>query len=93
MPSHAPISQESFSQHFQRQLIESRRRIETLPERERPYFRSLADEAERHHRSMQNGCAAISELIDDMRLTEAATKFDVWAGSRNIQNMFGSHGE
>ena len=55
---HSPLlaKEESvFSRHFEQQLEEIRGKIETLPEEQRPYFQTLADQAERDHRDMQDG--------------------------------------
>ena len=56
--------------------------IRTLPDDRQPYFRSLADEAEQHQRSMENDCAAIRELVADMRLNEASLQFNLWAATQ-----------
>jgi hypothetical protein len=94
MPSHLPSNgEQSYSRQFQQQLLEIRKKIETLPEPQRPYFRALADDAETHHRSMQSDCAAVRGLVDDMRLQEASVTFDLWAGARNIQGMFSARGD
>ncbi len=61
------------------QLDRLRRNIEQLAEHHRPALRTLADEAERHHHAMQDECAKVHDLVDDMRLREASVKFNLWA--------------
>jgi len=77
--------QTAFSRRFHQQLDRIRAKIEALPEDLRPYFRSLADQAAEHHRSMESECARVRGLIDDMRLNEATVRFDLWSASENIR--------
>jgi hypothetical protein len=83
--------QTAFSKRFHRQLDEIHANIETLPEAQRPYFRSLAEQAEQHHRSMEGDCAKVRDIVDDLRLTEASVKFDIWAAAENMKRLFASH--
>jgi hypothetical protein len=80
--------QTTYNKHFYEQLGQIRAKIETLPEEKRPGFRRLADQAEEHHRSMSADCARVWEVVDDMRLNQAAVEFDVWSTAREIKQMF-----
>jgi hypothetical protein len=61
--------QTASNRRFHRQLDRIRTKIETLPEERRPYFRSLADQAEEHHHSMESDCARIQEFVDSLART------------------------
>lgn len=88
-----PLTQPSeFSQRFYQQLEQTRAKIDTLPEEWQAYFRALADEAEEHHRTMENNCARARDLVDDMRLNEASVKFDLWAAVQNLRLAFAPQG-
>lgn len=78
------------SRRFHRQLKEIRHKIDSLPEGQRVYFHSLADQAEQHHISMEADCGRIRDAVDDMRLGEAAVRFDIWATAESIKRLFAS---
>ncbi len=82
----------AFSLRFQQQLDHVRSRIEMLPEGQREHFRSLADQAEQHHVSMERDCATVLDLVDDMRLDEASAKFGLWAAAEKMRRLFASAG-
>ncbi len=84
MPLHEPTAT---SKKVLEQLDRLRRNIEQLGEHHRPALRTLADEAERHHRAMQNECAKVHDLVDDMRLREASVKFNLWAMEGNVERL------
>lgn len=80
-----------FSQRFDQELRRIRAEIEMLREEQRPYFRSLADEAEQHHRSMEQDCTKVRDIVDDLHLNKASIAFDIWSTAENIKRMFASH--
>jgi hypothetical protein len=89
MPLCEPIA---FNRRFVEQMAEIRAKIETLAPENRSIFADLADRAEQQHRSMQNDCAKMRALTDDMRLNEAAVKFEVWAATENIRRTLSKSG-
>jgi hypothetical protein len=71
----------AFAQEFSDQLRSTRDRIALLPDDERAYFQSLADEVERTHYQMQEKGAMVRSLVDDLRLREAKAKLQLWIGA------------
>ncbi len=67
------------SKTFRSRLGVLRSRIDELPPARQPDLRRLADAAEEFHDQMQSDAARVRELVDDMGLRLAATKFDLWA--------------
>ena len=81
------------SRQLSKQFDHLRTKIERLPEQHRPALRLLADQAERQHHTMQEECAKMHDLVDDMRLREASVKFNLWAMEGNVEPMLRGAGK
>ena len=79
-------TQTAFGERFHRRLATIRVQIETLPETQRPYFPSLADEAETNHRSMESDCLKARAIVDDLSLSAAAMDFALWSAAKEIRH-------
>ena len=81
------VKRESFLESYPRRLDELRRKIDSLPEQQRPAFLSAVDQAERQHNRMQKTCAGIHDTLADMGLMVAHTKCHVEACRRELRQV------
>ena len=77
----------AFLETFPRRLDELRLKTESLPEEQRPYFRSAIDSAERQHNRMQENCSQIRDTVADLGLIVEHTKFHVEACRRELRQV------
>lgn len=74
-----PREESDFSKFFHSQMHEIRSRIATLPDSCREMLHSFANNVEEQHCRMQNGCANVKDLVDDLSLNVKAARFNLWA--------------
>ena len=77
------MTSKAFGESFLRCVEEIRLKIDSLPQEQQPELRAALDRARRQHNQMQHDCAAIRQMVGDVRPTKAHVKLDRRASSRS----------
>jgi len=68
-----------FSRNFHRQLAVLHERVDAAPREHRATLRRFVRVVDRQHCQMQDNCASIRAIVEDLSLLVESTKFNLWA--------------
>ncbi len=68
-----------FSRNFHRQLAELHQRVGATPREHRATLHRFVRLVDRQHCQMQDNCASVRAIVDDLSLLVESTKFNLWA--------------
>jgi len=68
-----------FSRNFHRQLAELHQRVSATPREHRATLHRFVRLVDRQHCQMQDNCASVRAIVDDLSLLVESTKFNLWA--------------
>ncbi len=68
-----------FSRNFHRQLVELHQRVSAAPREHRATLHRFVRLVDRQHCQMQDNCASVRAIVDDLSLLVESTKFNLWA--------------